>query len=571
MDVGIARIDITPDGPIRLAGYGIRMKTESQGVIHRLSAKALAFGNDAQGPSILITVDLLGIPGHITTKLAHQLSKNMGMDPAQLVICASHTHGGPELGNTLNILQYRDSAFSDSLIAVDHLVRIAQYVEQLSQKLEVVALAALKDRNPAYVSWGQGQAGFAKNRRAQGGPVDPSLPLLRVTDPAGKLRAVLVNYACHGTTLGGDVNQVHGDWMGEAQKIIEANHPGAVAMIAIGCGADANPNPRGTMEHVRMYGQEISNNVEKLLASTLQPLSSPPQGRMKWVTLPFAHVPDVAELIKQTEDKSVTGYYARLALERIARGHPIPANITYPVQTWTFGNELAMINLAGEVVVDYAVRLKIELGAEKLWMNAYANDAPCYIASRRVIREGGYEAESSMYYYDKPSAFVEEVEDIIIASVHDLLPESFKLKRDTINHPQVVRPESNGTLQLRAEVARAIGPEIKYMPEWKAFGWFTEADRVEWDVEVNDVGKYDVFLEWSVSDEESGKPFALEVGNQALKGKIGKTGSWFTYKREKIGSVRLKKGSHKVVFRTASKTNKGALLDLRSLSLVPAK
>lgn len=571
MDVGVARIDITPDGPIRLAGYGIRMKTESQGVIHRLSAKALAFGNDAQGPSVLITVDLLGIPGPITSKLALQLSKKMGIDPAQLVICASHTHGGPELGNTLNILQYRDSTFSDSLLAVDHLVRIAQYVEQLSQKLEVVALAALKDRNPAYVSWGQGQAGFAKNRRAQGGPVDPSLPLLRVTDPAGKLRAVLVNYACHGTTLGGDVNQVHGDWMGEAQKIIEANHPGAVAMIAIGCGADANPNPRGTMEHVRVYGQEISNNVEKLLASPLQPLSSPPQGRMKWVTLPFAHVPDLAELIKQTEDKSVKGYYARLALERIARGHPIPANIAYPVQTWTFGNDLAMINLAGEVVVDYAVRLKNELGAEKLWMNAYANDAPCYIASRRVIREGGYEAESSMFYYDKPSAFVEEVEDIIIAAVHDLLPESFKLKRDTINHAQVVRPESNGTLQLRAEVARALGPEIKYMPEWKAFGWFTEADRVEWDVEVNEVGKYDVFLEWSVSDAESGKPFVLEAGNQALKGKVGKTGSWFTYKREKIGGVRLKKGSHKVVFRTASKTNKGALLDLRSLSLVPVK
>lgn len=571
MDVGVARIDITPDGPIRLAGYGIRKKSESEGVIRLLSAKALAFGNDAQRPSIFITVDLLGIPGHITTKLAHQLSEKMGIDPEQLVICASHTHGGPELGNTLNVLQYRGNTFSDSLLAVDHLVRIAQYTGQLSQKLEQVALAAMNDRKPAIVSWGQGQAGFAKNRRAEGGPVDPSLPLLRVTDPDGKLRAVLVNYACHGTTLGGDVNQVHGDWMGEAQKIIEANHPGAIAMIAIGCGADANPNPRGTMELMRLYGQEISTNVEKLLASPLQRLSSPLVGRMKWVKLPFAHVPDVAELISLTEDKTVKGYYARLALDRVARGQPISVDLSYPVQTWTFGNELAMINLAGEVVVDYSVRLKNELGAEHLWVNAYANDVPCYIASRRVIREGGYEAETSMYYYDKPSPFVEEVEDIIIAAVHDLLPASYKLKRDTINHPQVVQPGGDGALHLRAEIARAIGPEIKYMPEWKAFGWFTEADRVEWDVEVSEKGKYDVYLEWSVSDQEAGKQFVLEAGNQTLKAKVGKTGSWFTYKKEKIGSVRLKKGSHKVVFMPASKTSKGALLDLRSISLVPVK
>ena len=571
MDVGVARIDISPEGPIRLAGYGIRKKKESEGMLQPLAAKALAFGSNAQGPSILITVDLLGIPANITAKVADQLSKKIGIDPAQLVICASHTHGGPEVGNTLNILQYRGDNFSDSLLALDHLVRIAEYTEQLSQKLEQVALTAMKNRNPALVSWGQGQAGFAKNRRPQGGPVDPSLPLLRVTDPDGKLRAVLVNYACHGTTLGGDVNKVHGDWMGEAQRLIEANHPGATAMIAIGCGADANPDPRGKMEDVTLHGKEISNNVEKLLASPLQPLSSPPVGRIKWVKLPFANVPDVAQLIRQTEDKSVKGYYARLALDRMARGHGIPVDLAYPIQTWTFGNELAMINLAGEVVVDYSVRLKNELGAEKLWINAYANDVPCYIASRRVIQEGGYEAETSMYFYDKPSPFVEEVEDIIITAVHDLLPVSYTLKRDSINHPQVVRPEGDGTVHLRAETAQAIGPEIKYMPEWKAFGWFTEADRVEWNVEGNKKGKYDVYLEWSVSDQEAGKQFVLEAGNQALKGKVGKTGSWFTYKREKIGSVRLPTGSHKVVFMPASKTNKGALLDLRSISLVLVK
>jgi hypothetical protein len=157
-------------------------------------------------------------------------------------------------------------------------------------------------------------------------------------------------------------------------------------------------------------------------------LTQVPVGKIKWIDLPFARVPTVPELIKQTEDKTVKGYYARLALDRMARGQAIPSELSYPVQIWTFGDELAMVNLAGEVVVDYSLRLKKELGADRLWINAYSNDVPCYIASRRVIREGGYEAESSMYYYDKPSPFAEEVEDLIIHAVHEILPATFSKK-----------------------------------------------------------------------------------------------------------------------------------------------
>ena len=75
MEVGVARVDITPEVPIRLAGYASRVKSESQVVLQRLSANALAFGSDAQHPSILITVDLVGIPWRITQKLTEQLSK----------------------------------------------------------------------------------------------------------------------------------------------------------------------------------------------------------------------------------------------------------------------------------------------------------------------------------------------------------------------------------------------------------------------------------------------------------------------------------------------------------------
>jgi hypothetical protein len=96
------------------------------------------------------------------------------------------------------------------------------------------------------------------------------------------------------------------------------------------------------------------------------------------------------------------------------------------VQTWCFGDDLAMVFLGGEVVVDYALRLKWEIDARRLWVTAYSNDVPCYIPSRRVLDEGGYEADSSMTFYGRPARFAPEVEDRIIRTVHDLLPPAFE-------------------------------------------------------------------------------------------------------------------------------------------------
>lgn len=424
LQVGVAQIDITPEGPIRLAGYGSR-QTESEGVLQPLRAKALAFGSDAEGASIFMALDLIGIPGHVTSEVAEALSEKVGLDPSRLVICATHTHSGPEVGNLLN-------HFNEPL-PPDELARIAKYVDQLAPQLEALALAALDDRKPARVSWGQGQVDFAINRRVldengkwigfgdvPNGPVDHSMPLLSIAAPDGSLRAVLVNYACHGTTLGGDVNHVHGDWMGEAQRIIEETHPGATALVAIGCGGDANPTPRLKLEHTTQHGQAISDEVDRLLSGRLVTLSAPPIGARKQIELPYAHVPDVEDLTEQLKADGAKGYYARLALERIARGEEIPESLSYTVQTWSFG-DLAMVFLPGEVVVDYALRLKDETNDDRLWITAYANDVPCYIASRRVIREGGYEVDRSMYSYDHPSRFVEEIEDFIVEATLELL------------------------------------------------------------------------------------------------------------------------------------------------------
>ena len=99
--------------------------------------------------------------------------------------------------------------------------------------------------------------------------------------------------------------------------------------------------------------------------------------------------------------------------------------LSYPVQAWTFGNELAVVFLASEVVVDYSLRLKSELDMERLWVGAYSNAFPCYIPSERVLAEGGYEGGGAMLYFGPPTPFAPGVEQLVIDTVHRLLPEGF--------------------------------------------------------------------------------------------------------------------------------------------------
>ncbi|MBN2130913.1 MAG: hypothetical protein JW741_15535, partial [Sedimentisphaerales bacterium] len=97
---------------------------------------------------------------------------------------------------------------------------------------------------------------------------------------------------------------------------------------------------------------------------------------------------------------------------------------TYPylVQVARFGDDLTMIALAGEVVVDYSLRLKAELAGAPVWVMGYANDVFGYVPSERVLREGGYEAKGAILYYGTmPTPFLPSVEELIVGKVHELV------------------------------------------------------------------------------------------------------------------------------------------------------
>ena len=138
---------------------------------------------------------------------------------------------------------------------------------------------------------------------------------------------------------------------------------------------------------------------------------------------------------ERAQKPGIVGYHAKKYLARLDRGEKLPEELPYYAQTWHFGDDFAMVFLSGEVVVDYALRLKQDFDPARLWITAYANYVPCYIPSRRILQEGGYEAEDSLWYYDRPARISTNAEDLIIKTVHELLPKSYLFDKQKAEFP----------------------------------------------------------------------------------------------------------------------------------------
>ncbi len=427
--VGVAAVDVTPDYPIRLRGYSGRV-TESTGVVQRLWAKAMMIQSPQRQPALLITLDNCLVPAALRAHVAERLQRRVGLLPDRLSITATHTHNGPILAGMSETLYCHP-------LPQEHREHIERYTKELIDKLEQVAISAFENSQPAHLGWARGNVAFARNRRTKGGPVDHDLPALVVKDLAGRLRAVYLSYACHCTTL--SHNRLSGDWAGYAQESIQRSFPGAIALVSVGCGADANPVRGGGPpdEVAAMHGREIGVEVGRLLQQELRPLKGPLNVMFSTVDLHLAPLPSRAEWERRAQrdaDRGGTvGFHARVHLDRLDRGEVIKTKVPLPVQTWKFGNSLAIVFLGGEVVVDYALRLKQELDPQRVWINSYANDVPCYIPSERVLREGGYEGGGAMTFHDWAAPFRPGLEQKIVDEVHYQLTDRYRRYPDVRN------------------------------------------------------------------------------------------------------------------------------------------
>jgi hypothetical protein len=241
---------------------------------------------------------------------------------------------------------------------------------------------------------------------------------MKITRTDGTVKAILHTYACHNTTL--DINQFCGDYAGFSQAFLEQKLPGAVALFMAGCGADANPNPRRRLELAQQYGEELGAAVLAVLREPLREVHGPIRAAYEEIPLAFSTPPGREQIARQLDSSNVYEQRrARRLLATLDQEGALPATYPYPVEVWRFGDGLEMPVLGGEVVVDYSLRLKEELGAGT-WVVGYANDFMAYIPSLRVLREGGYEGGDAMVYFGHHGPWAPEIEEQIVQAVHRL-------------------------------------------------------------------------------------------------------------------------------------------------------
>lgn len=422
---GAASVSITPDELFWMAGYGSR-SAPAEGKQTDLFAKALVL-EDARGKrGLIITLDLVGIDREFAGKVTGQLKSTHGFSREQIALCTSHTHSGPVVARNLGPLHYWS-------LDAEQRQKIDAYAEILLGKIVSVTGEALAGLAPARIQAGSGKCTFAVNRRENKetevpasrlagtleGPSDHDVPVLSVRGSDGALKAVLFGYACHATVLSG--MQWNGDYPGYAQAELEKDFPGAIALFWAGCGGDQNPIPRRELPLAEKYGAELAARVADVLNATMPELKPELNVSYREIEAPLAPLP-TAEEIKAITSSSNRFEVARakFLIRKMEEKGMLDRVYPYPVGSWNLGGSIDFIFLGGEVVVDYALRLKRERKGSSTWVAGYSNDVMAYIPSLRVLKEGGYEGGGSHVYYGLPSLWAESIEEDIIAAVHGL-------------------------------------------------------------------------------------------------------------------------------------------------------
>ncbi len=407
-EAGVASVKITPQQSVWMAGYANRDRP-AEGTLHELWAKALALEDASGQRAVLVTADLLGIPQALSNRVRDRLQEEMQLSKAQILLNSSHTHCGPVLEDALYDIYPLDDA---------RRLAVARYSAKLEEQLVTLVRQAFADLEPVQIFAENGVSRFQVNRRNNdaatlhlqtdlNGPNDYAVPVIKVLDKTDRVKAIAFGYACHPTVL--SFYQWSGDYPGFAQLALEKKYPGATALFFQGAGADQNPLPRRTVALARQYGETLAAAVERVMSEDMKALAPELHTAYQEVDLGLNSHPSTAVLREMASaDASYQQRWAARILQESEAGKPFPTTYPYPLQVWRLGDQ-PIFSMGGEVVVEYAIRLKRIFGPEAFVLG-YSNDVMGYIPTATILQEGGYEGASAQMVYGLPGTWTADIE-----------------------------------------------------------------------------------------------------------------------------------------------------------------
>jgi len=417
--VGVARQTISPPPGIYLIGYGDRSKG-NLGVHDDLTATALAL-DDGLHRAVIVACDLLAINEHTVARIQAQTGSNV-------VICCSHTHSGP--------VTY----------AGQHSPRKNRdYITYLVGQIVKAVKDALADLRPARLTWAQGEADIAVNRRERKpdghieigvnptGPIDHTLSVMQAQTLDGKPIVTVVNFQCHGTVLGPKNLLVSADWIGAMRRNVE-QASGAPVVYLQGATGDLNPDHEwgaddlqavesigvriadsvGQVLHILapISGESVSFHQEQVwlaLEAEAQGLTPPPTYRA--VLAKMAHVP------RFMVDFVLNQRYPWKTLITPRDGYwSVPVVLTH-----IRAGDLALYALGAEIFTEIGMAIKQASPTSHTLFTSVSNGCIGYLPTAKEHALGGYEVDMSPYFYRMPGRLKADSVERVLEAVKALL------------------------------------------------------------------------------------------------------------------------------------------------------
>ncbi|WP_243228746.1 hypothetical protein [Microbacterium sp. CIAB417] len=418
LNAGVARRDITPPTGIRAKNWGPADWERSEGAHRPLTLSALALIGDDARPRVLLAVD-----GTWWRRVADEravrgaILAGLGLVDDQVMLSLSHTHAGAVL------------CAADAHLPGGDL--IPGYLEALAEAGIAAGREALENASPALIEWTSGRCALAADRefdldgRALVGfnpreEADDTVVIGRVTDAAGAVRATLVNYACHPTTLAWQNRTVSPDYVGGMREIVETA-TGAPCLFVQGASGELAPREQYTGDvavadrHGRSLGHAVLAALDALpdpgnevtltgVVESGAPLamwearpvggSRQVAGASRSVELRRRDLPTLDELAEEWKDIDPRSREERLGRARNLREGYIDERPTvrHPVWAWRLGDAI-IVGHPGEAysLLQRALRARFP-DVALIVMNLTNGPGFVYLPTTDAYERGGYQA-----------------------------------------------------------------------------------------------------------------------------------------------------------------------------------
>lgn len=419
---GCSKVEITP--PLGITLIGSRGQP-SDAIRDGLFAKAMALSDGATTIAI-VSADLLYTPlEEITNPVRALVHEKTGIPEKNIMVCATHTHSGPEVFTRSKVptegrldpsqidqsyCRVLVSKIADSvLIAHRNMqdVRIGTAMGSLPEVLYnrrpitkdgqakmafTVPEAVASTRRIEVGSDGRTHAVFTLPQgeaSLEFGPIDPTVPTLRMEDSEGRVIGSLVGFGCHPVCIYPFLSTtISADYPAVATHIVEQTE-GGTSLFLLGLAGNAVPLRRD-VKPCDQLGKALGGEALK----RLQMAAASPDVALKAATREIA-------LPCKADSKS--------------------PSFTTEIQVLMVG-DTCILGLPGEILVEVGLAIKDKAPMRNLFIVTLANDVVGYVCPRQACKEGGYEPTSG-------TLLAEGAGEILIEQALALLDETMKIMK----------------------------------------------------------------------------------------------------------------------------------------------